>query len=586
MLQYQITPKNSGAHLLHIVIEVVYDGDRLTAKIPKWIPGSYKIRDYSRHIQHFQAYNDVGEALNWRKLDSDTWEIDTNAPITILSYEVYAYDLSVRGAYLDDTRLFFNHCCVAMDIVELSSVPRMIKISSPNDWPIFTALPLCGEEPGVYNADNYAHQIDCPVESAQNHVIDHFAINNIRHDIVFTGHIPDSMDRKTMTRHIENICRAEIQLFGGSPLDNYLFMTYLEAKQYGGLEHKNSVAQIAAPKAMMQVGKPMNDKMIDFMGLCSHEYFHLWNIKRLQPKDFQPYDLYREQHTEMLWLFEGFTSYYDELFLLRAGVVDAKTFLNRQAKNLSRVLNVPGRKLQPLAASSFDAWTKLYQADNNSPNHMVSYYAKGAVFALYLDLFIRKHSDGARSLDDVMRYLWENFGAKGIGIDEDDAFAACCRQLPKTIHDYFAREFVNGLHGTEDLPLAELLADFGVDYQPMVGKFNDNPESSDSGLRITMDQQQATIHFLASDSLAAQEGVSVGDVILAINHQQADQINFEEALYLGSPGDKLCLTLARRGRVFEKTIGLKSAPQNHVEFKQNSQNDLSLTWLATWLGNE
>ncbi len=579
MLTYSIQAKNVGAHLLHVRIDSPSEGEQLTAKLPKWIPGSYKIRDYSRFIQCFQVTDEHGNALNWHKTDSDTWVIDTAAcQRAHLSYEVYAYDLSVRGAYLDDTRCFFNHCCVAFDIVEYSDAPRTIHIESVDDWRIFTALPRVAEG---YIADNYAHQIDCPVESAAHYHLSEFTLNEVCHQVLFTGSISDDDNFEAITAHLKAICAAEMRLFEGTPLDKYLFMTYVEAKQYGGLEHKNSVAQMCAPDMLMKYGEALTPRQIDFLGLCSHEYFHLWNVKRLQPKDFQPYDLYREQHTEMLWFFEGITSYYDELFLLRAGVVDDATFLQRQADNLSRVLAVPGRLLQPLAASSFDAWTKLYQADNNSANHMVSYYSKGAVFALCLDLFIRQHSQGAYSADDMLRDLWRRFGEKGRGIDEDDVLNACAKLLPVDAHPALAVLFVNGLHGTADLPLASLVREFGVDYQLSAPKTNQRLHTSDSGLRL--DPSSHKIVFLDARSHAASVGVSVDDCLLAIDGEDSQRGDFAARLNFARPEQELKLTLSRRGRVFEKRICLAEPQKTCVSLRKTTDNPLGKAWLARWI---
>ncbi len=577
MLHYAIKPSCLGAHLIDVTISVPEGEPTIIAKLPKWIPGSYKIRDYARHVQAFSATAD-GEPLVWHKSDSDTWIIEANERETTLHYQVYAYDLSVRGAYLDDTRFFFNHCCVCFDIAHLSHEKRSIDIRSVDDWRIFTALEKQGEN---YIADNYSHQIDCPVESAENYLHSEFTAGGVRHEVIFTGTLSDDYDMQGITKNLQKICQAEIGLFGGSPLDKYLFMTYLEPNQYGGLEHKNSVAQVASPEMMMKKGEPLNDKMIDFMGLCSHEYFHLWNVKRLQPRDFQPYDLYREQHTEMLWMFEGFTSYFDELFLLRAGIVDDQTFLARQAQNLTRVLAVPGRLLQPLAASSFDAWTKLYQADANSANNMVSYYSKGAVFALYLDLFLRAHS-GGKSLENVMRSLWADFGEKGLGIDEDDVFAACGRLLPSNKHATLATVFVAGLHGTSDLPLAELLPEFGVDYLSAPPQTANKSHTSDAGMRLKINGDTATVAFLNSNSNAARVGISVDDEILAINGQSAKACDFNHCLNMNNVGVELNITASRRGRIFNKTIRLGEPERNVISFKKTKDTPLGANWLVKW----
>ncbi|MBS9777567.1 MAG: M61 family metallopeptidase [Gammaproteobacteria bacterium] len=576
MLHYTITPYNLGAHLIHVTIKIPAGEPIIIAKMPKWIPGSYKIRDYSRHLQSFSA-TAGDEALEWYKSDSDTWIVQADEKETTLNYQVYAYDLSVRGSYLDDTRMFFNHCCVALDIVHLSHEKRHIDIQSVDDWKVFTALDKQGNH---YIADNYNHQIDCPVESAQKYLHSEFEAGGVRHEVIYTGTLSDDYDIQGMTDQLQKICQTEIDLFGGTPLDKYLFMNYIEPNQYGGLEHKNSVAQVASPEMMMKKGKPLTDKMIDFLGLCSHEYFHLWNVKRLQPRDFQPFDLYREQHTEMLWMFEGFTSYFDELFLLRAGIVNAETFLKRQATNLTRVLSVPGRLLQPLAASSFDAWTKLYQADSNSANHMVSYYSKGAVFALYLDLFLRKNSEG-KSLEDVMRGLWSKFGAKGLGIDEDDVFEVCGRLLPNDKRSGLATLFVEGLHGTNDLPLDMLLPEFGIDYSASYAKIVGKTCTSDAGIRLKMNGSSATIAFLNSNSDAAKLGVSVDDEILAINGQTSQSIDFNHCLMLNNVGVELELMLSRRGRVFKKVICLKEPEKNLITFTKTSETLLGSSWLES-----
>lgn len=582
MLHYHIAPKNLGAHLIHVAIHIPAGESTIVAKMPKWIPGSYKIRDYSRHLHAFSATAN-GCPLSWQKADSDTWIIASQGQATILEYDIYAYDLSVRGAYLDDTRFFFNHCCVCLDIVHLSTQKRTIDIETIDNWSIFTAL---NQEGVFYIAEDYAQQIDCPVESAERYLHHTFTAGGVEHEMIFTGSLSDEIDTQAMAQHLKRICEAEIQLFAGTPLDKYLFMTYIEANQYGGLEHKNSVAQMATPEMMMKKGQPIDEKMVDFMGLCSHEYFHLWNIKRLQPKDFQPYDLYQEQNTEMLWIFEGFTSYYDELFLLRAGVVDANTFVQRQAKNLNRVLNTPGRTMQSLSESSFDAWTKLYQADASSPNYIISYYSKGAVFALYLDLFLRKYSDNQHSLDDVMRYLWTHFGEKGIGIDEQDVQAACQWQLPAEQHQLLARVFRQGIHGTEDIPLADILPDFGIDVRHSVAQSQQQAHTSDSGLRLNINGDKAKITFVDSGSHASQIGISIDDELWAINGQNASIIDFNQQLNFNKAKESLRLTLSRRGRLFEKNITLNQAPENQIHLSIGKASALGQLWLAQWTSAE
>lgn len=600
-LHYDIAVKNTGAHLIDVQITIAQSDHDVIAKMPKWIPGSYKIRDYARHVQAFAAYDTDNHPLSWQKTDGDTWQIHSgNQPLTI-TYQIYAYDLSVRGAYLDDQRLFLNPCCVCLDIIHLSNQPRTITVTPPGPWPCFTQLiphlipnspnPLGSSNQHVaadttsktYYAENHDLLIDSPIESAQHTMQQTVSVAQIPHHVVFTGRLLPDYDITRISASIAAICQAQIQLFNGTPLTNdYHFMTYIEPNLYGGLEHLHSTALMASPEMILRQDAPLDKPTIDFLGLCSHEYFHLWNIKRLRPTDYLHYDLYQPQHSEMLWLFEGFTSYYDEVFLRRANIIDEATFLDRQASNLSRVLATPGRHLQSLAESSFDAWTKLYQADNNSRNHMVSYYSKGAIFALYLDLWLRLHTQNQASLDDLMRWLWQHYGQDNRGIDEMDAMAGCKQLVSADKHTDLERLFNTGIHGTQDLPLADILTNFGIDYELSPGKTKNQVHTSEPGFRISKNSRHnIDITFLDSLSHAAQVGVSVDDEIIAINHQHIASLDTTAVLFTNQPGESIQLTLNRRGRLFEKHVILAPPAATQVTLKATQQTALGQAWLET-----
>ena len=471
-IYYKITAINPAAHLFSIDLTISSpDPEGQVIWLPVWIPGSYLIREFARNIVTIEAESN-GEHIPLRKLDKSSWQINpVSNPLTI-RYVVYANDLSVRGAYLAADRGFFNGTSVFLAVKGRESLACEVEIVSPGlaNWRVATTLcPIRINQAafGVYRAENYDELIDHPVEMADFSEVQFLACG-VPHRVVISGRHEADLSR--LAQDLQRICEYQIQFFGEpAPFKEFVFLTLAIGDGYGGLEHRSSTALICKrsdlPLAHETEIKP---GYLQFLGLCSHEYFHSWNVKRIKPAAYAPYDLKHENYSRLLWAFEGITSYYDDLTLVRTGLISPQTYLDLLSQTITSVERGGGRLLQNLEDASFDAWVKYYRPDENSPNVLVSYYAKGALFALCLDLTIRRESSGTKSLDDVMRALWLKYGLsfdiqqQGIAEDEWELLAQQITGLDLT--DLFQL----GLRSTADLPIRELLIECGIEWQQRV----------------------------------------------------------------------------------------------------------------------
>jgi len=420
-VQYRIVPVDPALHLFDVTLIIAKPAaDGQLVSLPAWIPGSYMIREFARNIVNMSARCD-GRKLRLTKLDKHSWQAAPCKGELQIQYQVYAWDLSVRAAHLDQTHGFFNGTSVFLKVHGKESLPHIVDIQPPEGdayatWRVATSLPehkARRHRFGTYIASDYDELIDHPVEMGEFELI-RFDAQGVPHEMAITGRVP-ALDKVRLAEDLKKICESQIAFFEpaskAAPMDRYVFLTLAVGDGYGGLEHRASTALICARNDLPVIGQTeMSDAYRGFLGLCSHEYFHTWNVKRIKPAVFAPYDLSQENYTTLLWLFEGFTSYYDDLMLLRAGVIDSGAYLKLIEKTINNVHRGSGRLKQSVAESSFDAWTKYYRQDENAPNAIVSYYAKGSLVALLLDLVIRRDTQGRRSLDDVMRALWRSYG--------------------------------------------------------------------------------------------------------------------------------------------------------------------------------
>lgn len=527
-IHYSIIPKDLAGHLFAVSLKVSNpDPDGQIFILPAWIPGSYMVREFARHIVQISASAN-GKKLVLTKLDKHSWQAAPTPHAITLDYEVYAWDLSVRSAHLDQTRGFFNGTSVFLRVPGQEMTQHVVDIQQPDDpackkWQIATAMTRLKARPdgfGTYVAENYDELIDHPVVMGLFQKI-RFSVCGVPHDFVVSGVVPN-LDLDRIASDLGKICAQQIALFEPrtkrAPMDRYVFLTMAVGEGYGGLEHRASTALLCSRSELpVQGDQQTSEAYISFLGLCSHEYFHTWNVKRIKPDVFANYDLQQENYTPLLWFFEGVTSYYDDLMLLRSGLISESTYFGLISKTLNGVMRGAGHTKQSLAESSFDAWSKYYRQDENSPNAIVSYYTKGALLALTLDLTIRHASGGKKSLDDLMRLLWQSYGrnfyqraraGRPMGVTGQQIEDAA-EQLSGISMQSFFDQYVRG---TKDLPLSALLAEFGVELVNL-----NKTDKAALGVKLKRDGNDCKLAHVFSGSAAHRAGLSADDVIVAMD---------------------------------------------------------------------
>jgi predicted metalloprotease with PDZ domain len=572
---YSIRAGNPGAHIFEVRLQVARpDPSGQVFAMPAWIPGSYMIRDYARNVVGIRAESD-GRAVSLCKIDKSRWRADPVSRELTLVAEIYAFDDSVRGAHLDTTHAYFNGPCVFPEAVGQADCACVVDIQSPEDeaasnWRVATSMRREGAglyEYGTYTAANYAELIDHPVECAAL-AIGEFDVLGIPHAIAIRGRTRVDMAR--LCHDLQTLCEHHMTLLGApADLDRYLFLLHAPGDGYGGLEHRWSSSIVCSRDNLPQRGETVvSEGYRTFLHLASHEYFHLWNIKRLKPAVFSPYDLSAESHTSLLWVFEGITSYYDNLALVRSGLITDESYLELLGRIVTRVSRSPGRRRQSVADSSFDAWTKFYKQDANAPNAIVSYYAKGALIAATLDLKLRLETGGAVSLDDVMRACWQRWGNSDDGMPEDGFESVCAEVAGIGLADFFDAS----VRGTGELPLRSILESVGVAYHmrraakrtDKGGKaaIDDVPDPLWLGATLRDANDKLEFASVINDGPAEAAGVVPGDVAVALDGLAFTAGNFDRRLQSYRDGDVLELVIFRGDELITTEITLERAPED------------------------
>lgn len=573
--QYSIRLLNPAAHLIEVRLTVAKpDPSGQVFAMPAWIPGSYMIRDYARHVVAIRAEADgVGVALS--KLDKSRWRAAaTERPVTLI-LEIYAHDDSVRGAHLDNTHAYFNGPCVFPAVVGQEDTTCVVDILKPEiaeakAWRVVTSMSRDGAEVygyGLYSACDYAELIDHPVEIGSL-TIGEFQVDGIPHVIAIRGNTRADMAR--LCHDIQTLCSHHMKMLGApADLDRYVFLLHAPGSGYGGLEHRWSSSLVCDRDSLPIRGDDgVSKEYGKFLGLVSHEYFHLWNVKRMKPAVFTPYDLAEESYTELLWVFEGVTSYYDDLVLLRCGLIGASDYLELVGQTITRVIRGEGRRRQSVAESSFDAWTKFYKQDANAGNAIVSYYAKGALIALALDLKLRSETDGRISLDDVMKACWVRWGETGEGMTERGFEQVAEEVSGLDLGDFFDAS----VRGTGELPLGTLLKEHGVNYslRRAENRSDKGGKKADEsklpavwlGANLADRAGKATFTSLSNGGPAEQAGISPGDELLALDGVRANVSGSDSRIRRYQPGDKSELTVFRGDDLLTLKLKWQEAPTN------------------------
>ena len=627
-IRYSIAPLSPEAHLFEVRCTVA-DPDREGQQfaLPAWIPGSYLVRDFARHVVAIGA-SSGRRPVALEKLDKHSWRAaPVGGPLTVRA-EVYACDLSVRGAHLDTTHGFFNGSCVFLRPLGRDERRCEVEILPPGrggksgaryrNWRVATAMRRDGARAwgfGGHAAADYDELIDHPVEIGEFSLAS-FRARGVAHDVAITG--LHRADLSRLARDLKRVCEQHIDFWIGSaharrggasrasakggspPFDRYLFLITAVGEGYGGLEHRTSAALLCARDDLPQPGmKAAAESYRGFLGLASHEYFHTWNIKRIKPAAFVPYDLARENYTRLLWLFEGFTSYYDDLALVRSGLITRDQYLEILGRNISSYLRMPGRRRQTLADSSFDAWTKYYRPDENTPNAVVSYYLKGSLVALCLDLLIRDRTRdrgrGRRSLDDVMRSLWRRHGLRGIGVAEGE-FEQLAQQVTG-LGPGLRRFFDAALRSTRELPLKGLLATHGIDMvlrpaessgdkggKKAAGEAAALARRPALGVRTRAEGRDLVVTHVLDGGAAQAAGLAAGDVIAAIDGVRALSLDrgLDPVLDRRRAGEEIVLHAFRRDELLVLRARLRASPRDTCVLSLRSAKPAAP--LRRWLG--
>lgn len=556
-IRYTVQTSAVDAHLFDISLHIAQPAAQQLLSLPVWIPGSYLVREFAKNLQGLSATQN-GQRIPVSQLSKNQWKIGCSADSAcVVSYQVCAYDTSVRTAWLDRRRGFFNGTSLCLRVhgqEDRSHALEMLGSPATQDWQVATGLTPAQIDAngfGLYTAAHYDELVDCPVEMGR-FWRGSFEAGGLPHEFVVAGAAP-SFDGERLLADTKKICEAEIAFWhaDGSrpPMDRYVFMLNVVDDNYGGLEHRNSTALICGRRDLPRKGEAKAGEGYNtLLGLISHEYFHTWNVKRLRPAEFARYDYEQENYTELLWFFEGFTSYYDDLFLRRAGLIDNTQYLKLITRTINQVLQTPGRHVQSVAEASFDAWVKYYRQDENTANHTVSYYTKGSLVALCLDLALR--AQGSNNLDDVMRGLWRK--SEGGPISEADVLAV----VSEVGNPEIARQLQTWVHSTDDLPLRELLTKHGIKSKTEPAQL-----AQKLGLRV-QENHSVQIKTVLHGGLAEQAGMMAGDEWLAVetDGQRWRIAKLDDVpLYAGS-SNTVTAWVVRDRQILELTLALDIAP--------------------------
>lgn len=574
-LSYEVSFPQPQTHLFHVKLKVQnWQPDTLEIKFPVWTPGSYLVREYARHIQQLGAYQgENSETLPVEKISKNCWRINTaNTEFITVEYQVYANELTVRTNHLEATHAYFNGAALFFDVAELENTPIEVTVTPPaTDWKITTPLAKVEGKSKTFLAHNFDTLVDSPFEIGKHQVYD-FEVLGKPHQLAIWG--KGNANPEQIIEDIKKIVVAEADIYHELPYDHYIFLLHQSASGFGGLEHKNCCSLIYP-----RFGFRSTEKYNRFMQLVAHEFFHLWNVKRIRPKALETFDYTQENYTTDLWFAEGTTSYYDVLLPLRSGVYNARTCLDNLGKDITRYWNTPGRKVQPLAESSFDAWIKLYRRDANSDNNQISYYLKGELVSLLLDLLIRTKHNNQRSLDDVLRKLWKQFGKPEIGYTNEQL-----QSVLESVAETDLTEFLDTcLHTTEELPLAEYLQPFGL-------QITSNHEEEENpapylGMRVADENGTTKIKFVDAESPAGLAGIDAGDELLALDGIRVNSEQLSDRVKDYQAGDEITLTIFHEDELISHTIVLASPqPSSYkitsLEEPSEEQKELLFGWLG------
>ena len=578
-IAFTVAMPKPHTHLLEVEIHINREVSNWPAEdlfvMPVWTPGSYMVREFARHVQDFAVRDAAGGNLSWEKVNKNSWQVRTNGAREYrVTYRVYANEMSARTNHLNSEHAFWNNAALLMYLDGHLNLPSTLKVLAPEPWRVATTLPTAPGPKNTFRAENFDVLYDSPFEVGNFKTIS-FEVKSVPHRIVIHGEGNYEPDR--LRADVSKIVGTQIELMGGEiPYPNYTFFLHLGSTG-DGLEHLNSTS-LRFPRFAF---KP-EMRYRDFLTLVAHEFFHVWNVKRIRPDVLGPFDYNRENYTKLLWVAEGITSYYENLTLVRAGLMSQRDFLGKFASQAESLYNRPGRHVMSVEEASFDAWIKFYRQDENAVNSQVDYYDKGAILGLLLDLQIRGASQGAKSLDDVMRYLYTEFYKKNRNYTPEDFQKASELMAGQSLEQFFDK-FVRG---REELNYNEALAAAGLllDTTGSSGGIKP-PEQAYLGAELVQEGDRLIVRRVLEGGPAYEQGLNAGDQIVAFNNMRATREFFFARLAEKKPGDPISLTIFRADDLSTLLIRLGGRLQlPYVISPISNTSDLQKRIYRSWLG--
>lgn len=550
-LEYSLSMSKPYTHYFEVTTKVTgLQKDYIDFQMPVWAPGSYLVRDFPKNVDFFHAYNGKGKELKFEKINKYTWRVYSNNSDEVkLNYDIYAFEVSVRTSFLDSSHGYLNGSSVFMYIDGMKDLPSTLSVTPYKEWEkVSTGLePVAGKKFTFYSP-NYDILADSPIEIGNQDVFE-FDAAGVKHYVVMYGKGNYNVD--TLKKYMAQIVEEETKVVGENPNKHYTFIVHNLERGTGGLEHLSSTT--------LEVNRwtysPRN-KLMRFLGTMSHEYFHLWNVKRIRPMALGPFDYEKENYTRLLWEMEGVTSYYGSLVLRRAGIIDIKSYLNRVAGGISYIEGTPGRDVQSPAESSFDTWIKQYQPNENSNNTTLSYYASGAVLGMLLDLEIIHNTKGKKSYDDVLKYLYNEYYKKlGRGFTDKEYKEAVEKVAGENL-DQFFDDYV---YSTKEIDYNKYFAYAGLEL------IDKGADENYFGVRTKEDNGKLLVRSVESGTSAYDGGINANDEIIALDNYRVDKENLKIIFDQFEAGDTLKVTVARDNIIKDINVTL----QKHHDYKYN-----------------
>ncbi len=550
-ISYTISMSKPWTHLLEVEMRVKSSAlpEKSEIIMPVWTPGSYLIREFARHVQDFSAFDSNGNSLIWSKANKNTWQISTKGIGEFIArYNVYANELTVRTNELNDQHAFWNNTALLMFPKDQLNAPSILKVVPFGNWKIATGLPRVANQPDTFQAPNFDVLYDSPFEVGNFKEIT-FEVQGKPHRFVVNGE--GNYDLEKIAKETAKIIEQSFKIFGELPYDDYTFI--LNLRGGGGLEHSNSTAL-----QWNRFGFKPENRFVDFMTLVAHEFFHLFNVKRIRPDSLGPFNYQNENYTKLLWVAEGATAYYENVLAQRAGLMSDKDFLSARAAAIQALQSRPGRLQTSLEEASFDAWVKYYRQDENAVNNQISYYDKGEIVVFLLDLEIRAATNGAKSLDDVFRLLYRDFFKQNKNYTSEDFQRIAETVATKSLNEFFSKY----VRGREELNYNSAFDAFGLKLFTGEGA-----EAAYFGADLNQDGDRLLIKTIPAGSPAYNQGLNTGDQIIAVDSFRANQTFLQSYIGEKKPGEKIKLTIFRFDQIREIEIALGGLPPRNFAIR-------------------